>query len=189
MPPSVGDKSSLLEQLRIDRETRPGPPRIAWRWWIAGIVSLLLLSAGWFIFTSPVGVPVHVAVARAIATAEPGTSAASGGSLLDASGYVVALRQAAVSGKNVYKVVEVLIEAGQRVKKDQVIARLDDTNNHAAQLQAQAQVNRPRRRSRRPSSLSPMPRRFMRAIKSWSRRGGSVTTSSMFPRRPMTRRR
>jgi len=140
MPPSVGDKSSLLEQLRIDRETRPNSSGIAWRWWVAGIVSLLLLPAGWFIFAAPAGVAVHVAVARAIAAADPGTSVASGGSLLDASGYVVALRQAAVSGKSVYKVVEVLIEAGQRVKKDEVIARLDDTNNHATQLQAQAQV-------------------------------------------------
>jgi RND family efflux transporter MFP subunit len=140
MPPSVGDKSSLLEQLRIDRETRPSSSGVGWRWWIAGILALLLLPAGWFLFAAPSGVPVHVAVARAIAAAEAGSPAASGGSLLDASGYVVALRQAAVSGKSVYKVVDVLIEAGQHVKKDQVIARLDDTNNHAAQLQAQAQV-------------------------------------------------
>jgi RND family efflux transporter MFP subunit len=140
MPPSVGNKSSLLEQLRIDRETPPNSSGIGWRWWVAGIAALVLLPAGWFLFTAPVGVPVHVAVARAIAATEPGMSAASGGSLLDASGYVVALRQAAVSGKSVYKVVDVLIEAGQHVKKDEVIARLDDTNNHAAQLQAQAQV-------------------------------------------------
>jgi RND family efflux transporter MFP subunit len=61
--------------------------------------------------------------------------------LLDASGYVVALRQASVSGKSVYKVTEVLIEQGQHVTEGQVIARLDDTNNHAALVQAEAQVS------------------------------------------------
>jgi RND family efflux transporter MFP subunit len=142
MASSVDDKSSLLEQLRIDRGAAPVSSRNSSRWWIAGVISVVLLAGGgWLIFARSAGIPVRVAIAQAIAAGDgPGAAAGSGGSLLDASGYVVALRQAAVSGKSVYKVVEVLIEAGQRVKKDEVIARLDDTNNHAAQLQAQAQV-------------------------------------------------
>src|SRR5471032_1874424 len=113
MPSSVGDKSSLLAQLRIDRGAAPDSPRGTLRWWIAGAVSLILLTVGgWLILAPPTGIPVHVAIAQAIAAGDgAGAAASPGGSLLDASGYVVALRQAAVSGKNVYKVTEVLIEA------------------------------------------------------------------------------
>ena len=59
--------------------------------------------------------------------------------MLDASGYVVARRQATVSAKITGKVAEVLIEEGQRVERDQVIARLDDANARAALNQARAQ--------------------------------------------------
>jgi RND family efflux transporter MFP subunit len=45
-----------------------------------------------------------------------------------------------VSSKVTGKVMEVLIEEGQRVKKDEVIARLDDSNYRAAYEQAKAQV-------------------------------------------------
>jgi RND family efflux transporter MFP subunit len=61
------------------------------------------------------------------------------GSILDASGYVVARRQATVSAKMTGKVVDVAIEEGQRVERDEIIARLDDTNARAALAQARAQ--------------------------------------------------
>jgi multidrug efflux pump subunit AcrA (membrane-fusion protein) len=48
-------------------------------------------------------------------------------SVLDASGYVTARRQATVSSKVTGKVREVLIEEGQRVAADEVLAYLDDT--------------------------------------------------------------
>jgi RND family efflux transporter MFP subunit len=81
---------------------------------------------------------VHTALARAVAGNAGGVS--TGGSLLDASGYVVALRQATVSAKAIYKVNEVLVQEGQAVKEGQVIARLDDTNARAALEQSKAQV-------------------------------------------------
>ena len=56
------------------------------------------------------------------------------------SGYVVAQLRAAVSGKSIYKVTDILVAEGQHVKKDEVIARLDDSNAHAALNQASAQV-------------------------------------------------
>jgi RND family efflux transporter MFP subunit len=145
MPPSAGDKSSLLEQLRIDRPAAaPKSSGIALRWWIAGVVALVFLPAGWFFLSPPVGIPIHVAVARAIAAADASGAAAAGGSLLDASGYVVALRQATVSGKIIDRVSEVLIEAGQHVDKDQIIAKLDDSNIAASLEQARAQVEQAR---------------------------------------------
>jgi RND family efflux transporter MFP subunit len=136
----MDEKSALLNQLRIDR----GAPRAdtgrgrSLLWISLGAVVVLIVGiGGWALIAAPSGVAVHAAAARAVSAND---GAAAGGSLLDASGYVVALRQAAVSGKSVYKVVDVLIEAGQHVEKDEIIARLDDTNNHAALMQAEAQV-------------------------------------------------
>jgi multidrug efflux pump subunit AcrA (membrane-fusion protein) len=47
--------------------------------------------------------------------------------VLDASGYVVARRQAVVSSKIPGKILEVLVEEGVRVVKDQIVAYLDLT--------------------------------------------------------------
>ena len=58
----------------------------------------------------------------------------------DASGYVVARREAAVASKITGKMVELDIEEGDRVKAGQVIARLDDTNIRASLNAARAQV-------------------------------------------------
>jgi RND family efflux transporter MFP subunit len=52
---------------------------------------------------------------------------------------VVARRQATVSSKITGKVVAVLIEEGQRVEQNEIIARLDDANARAAVAQAEAQ--------------------------------------------------
>ena len=48
--------------------------------------------------------------------------------VLNASGYVTARRQATVSSKITGKVTEVLIEEGMKVQEGQILARLDDTN-------------------------------------------------------------
>src|SRR5262249_28255807 len=58
---------------------------------------------------------------------------------LDASGYVVARRQATLSAKILGKVVEVNVEEGHRIEKGAVVARLDDSNYLAALKQARAQ--------------------------------------------------
>ena len=57
-----------------------------------------------------------------------------------ASGYVVARRQATVSAKATGRVAEVLIEEGQRVEQDQVIARLDSSGTTAALAEAAARL-------------------------------------------------
>jgi RND family efflux transporter MFP subunit len=137
----MDSKTELLDQLRIDRTQSPQQqgPGIRWRWVIIGILVVLVGVAGvWAFRLSEAGIPVHTAIARAVAGNAGGVSA--GGSLLDASGYVVALRQATVSAKAIYKVNEVLVQEGQAVKEGQVIARLDDTNARAALEQSKAQV-------------------------------------------------
>jgi RND family efflux transporter MFP subunit len=134
----MDDKSSLLTQLRIDRSEEiqdDNTRRIVL--WIGSVVLVIALAAGlwWFVFR-PSGVPVQVAVVRASSN----TSPAAAGSLLDASGYVVARRLATVASKTTGRVMEVLIEEGQRVAKDEIIARLDDSNTRASLAQAQAQL-------------------------------------------------
>lgn len=87
------------------------------------------------------------AASTSAAATTPGTATGTAAAIpppsnsaLDASGYVVARRQATVASKITGRVLEVLIEEGQEVQQDQVIARLDDTNTHAELDQARAQV-------------------------------------------------
>ncbi|MEA2757352.1 MAG: hypothetical protein QOJ54_3641 [Aliidongia sp.] len=132
------DKTALLNQLRIDRapqHARSG----AWLLWSAAAL-LVLAAAGtgaWFAFGVSAG--VHVRSVPAQAAASSGNPA-GGGSLLDASGYIVARRQATVAAKITDRVTAVLIEEGQHVAADEIIARLDDTNTHAALDLAKAQL-------------------------------------------------
>jgi RND family efflux transporter MFP subunit len=131
----MDDKSTLLNQLRIDRGGQSTPSG-AGKLWLAGIVTVLSLAAmaAWF-WTRPGAVRVHAASAQAIAG---GTSE---GSILDASGYVVARRQATVASKITARMVELDIEEGDHVKAGQIIAKLDDTNIRAALNQSSAQLD------------------------------------------------
>lgn len=135
-------KTTLLDELRLDRtQPAPQPARSARLRWLLGVGAAFAIAAIGVAFVSfgRQSAPVHAATARA--NASGGTSTGGGGgSLLDATGYVVALRQATVSGKSIYKVNEVLVQEGQPVKQGQVMARLDDTNARAALEQSKAQV-------------------------------------------------
>jgi RND family efflux transporter MFP subunit len=129
------EKSELLKQLHIDRsDTETSHSRVHW---VVLIGSVLLILAGgvlWFALTLPEPLTVHTAMARA-ASHEP-----VAGSVLDASGYVTARRQATVSAKITGKVADILIEEGMRVKEGDVLARLDDTEARAQLALAQAQL-------------------------------------------------
>src|SRR5450755_796345 len=134
----MNDKSALLEQLRLNRGAdEPENSRTALWWILGGIVAFAALGFGaWFILFRANGVPVRTVIAQEAT----GSRATSSASLLDASGYVVARRQATVSSKITGKVLEVLIEEGQRVAANQVLARLDDSNSRARLQQADAQI-------------------------------------------------
>ena len=133
----MDDKSALLNQLRIDRESAPAPsgPGKVWLGVAVAVLAAAALAAWWW--TRPSGVPVHVAAAQPVG----GDGAAAAGSILDASGYVVARRQATVASKITAKMVELDIEEGDHVTAGQIIARLDDTNIRAALNQASAQLD------------------------------------------------
>jgi RND family efflux transporter MFP subunit len=137
LPPDAADgRSALLAQLKIDR-VDDKPRRNRWSW-VAGALAIVAAVAvgAWLLFLAPSMPVVQVATAQpASANAESVRSSA-----LDASGYVVARRQATVSAKITGRVVDVLIEEGQEVAADQIVARLDDTNARARHTQASAQL-------------------------------------------------
>lgn len=133
------DKSELLRQLRIERDERPAQaaPSRRW-WWVAGLLGLLIaLGLGSLFFLHAALPTVQAAVAKPAAT---GAGMEAGTSVLDASGYVVARRQATVSAKITGKLAQLFIEEGVHVKEGDIVAKLDDRNATAALLQAKAAV-------------------------------------------------
>ena len=130
------DKSELLNQLRIDRgpNEEGSPPRT--RLWIGVAIALFLVCAAliWWYFGRGEATPVVVTPARAIPTV--GSSA----SVLDATGYVTARRQATVSAKITGKVRTLLIEEGQQVAEGEVLATLDDAEARAEVDLRRAQI-------------------------------------------------
>ncbi len=123
-----------LEDLRIERPTKkssgPNGPLLV------GIVAALLVLAAlaWWL-TRPKPIAVRTAAAREVAT---GTGGAR--TVLNASGYVTARREATVSSKVTGKVLEVLVEEGVKVTAGQILARLDDANTRTSLALAQAQL-------------------------------------------------
>jgi RND family efflux transporter MFP subunit len=133
----VADKSSLLNQLRIDRSEPAAVRRPRALWWTLAAAAAIGAAGLSGYFSHSAAVPIRTAV-----PVSPRNEAASQGatSLLDASGYIVARRRATVASKITGKVIEVSLEEGQRVERGQIIARLDDSNARAALAQSEAQV-------------------------------------------------
>jgi RND family efflux transporter MFP subunit len=130
----MDDKSALLGQLKIDRDAAPRQGG-AGKWIVAGVVAAAATAGAWFAFKPAAAIPVKAAPVIAI------TAATGAGSVLDASGYVIARRQATVSSKVTGKVVELLIEEGKTVAAGQVLARLDDTNVRAQLALSESQLD------------------------------------------------
>ena len=129
------NKSELLKQLRIDRNAPDEGSSSRLRLWLAlgaGAVLLALLGA-WFLNREK---PVEVTVVAA----RPMPETSAGTSVLDATGYVTARRQATVSAKITGKVREVRIEEGQRVEAGDILATLDDAEARVDANLRRAQV-------------------------------------------------
>jgi len=128
------DPSERISQLKIDRSA----PAAAERSLLLPGLALAVVGAVvvWWIFLSPGS--ATVLVETDIARKPPSVAAAN--SVLDASGYVVARRQATVSSKVTGKVVDVFVEEGMRVEKGDVVAKLDDTTQQAQLSLVKAQA-------------------------------------------------
>jgi HlyD family secretion protein len=131
----MDDKSALLGQLKIDRDAMPQDSGRG-KWIVLGGIAAVVVAAGaWLLLKPAAAVPVKAASVVAL------TSASSAGSVLDASGYVIARRQATVSSKVTGKVVDLFIEEGKPVKQGEVLARLDDTNVRAQLALSESQLD------------------------------------------------
>src|SRR5262249_33623749 len=98
-----------LDDLRIERRDRPAPA--AKPWVLGGVLVVLLAGAALFFWLrGSQAVEVRTILAQEITS--------GGGNIdrtvLNASGYVVARREATVSSKVTGKVIEVLIEEGMK---------------------------------------------------------------------------
>jgi RND family efflux transporter MFP subunit len=132
---TMADPSDRISQLKIDRSAPPPSQRA---WLLPAVIATIGVAAlSWWLFpgSDSSAVLVETDVARKL----PSVAAAS--SVLDASGYVVARRQATVSSKVTGKVSEIFIEEGMRVEVDQVVATLDDTTEQARLALAIAQAD------------------------------------------------
>lgn len=130
----MATKDADLSSLRIDRSS-PGPqaPRKSRSFgklivWLSAIAALV--GAGLFLkdIFNP-GIEVQLATASM-------TSPSQANAVLTASGYVVARRKAAVASKGTGTLVFLGVDEGDKVKKGQVIARLDDSDVAAARDRA-----------------------------------------------------
>jgi HlyD family secretion protein len=123
-----------LDALRIERRPEPPPSSRSWLAIVAVVLLLLLAGAVVWWHSRSGAVEVQTAMAR--------DGGGSGGdrTVLNASGYVTARREATVSSKVTGKVTEVLIEEGMKVTNGQVLARLDDSNVKASLDVAVAQL-------------------------------------------------
>ncbi|HEY2347189.1 MAG TPA: efflux RND transporter periplasmic adaptor subunit [Xanthomonadaceae bacterium] len=128
--------ADLLNQLRIERNAPP-PPR-SWRWlWItlAVLVVLAVVAVvGWKLLHGEDAPQVHTATATAIGGSGGNTS------VLDATGYITARREATVSSKITGKVKAIFIEEGQHVSAGYVMATLDPIDEQAQRSLTQAQL-------------------------------------------------
>ena len=122
-----------LAKLRIDRAAPVLRPRR--RWGVLVIATIILVTGAvfaWIRFTAPVAVE-----AVTVASAYPSQNY----TLLNATGYVVPQRKAALSSKGTGRLEWLGVLEGSRVKADEVIARLESRDVRAALEQAAAQVD------------------------------------------------
>ncbi|RZL31329.1 MAG: efflux RND transporter periplasmic adaptor subunit [Rubrivivax sp.] len=130
--------TGLLKELRIEGAQRDehggGPPKWLWGAVAAAVILAVAGGAAWWFIAGNKPVPV------ATATVHANGQGARSDAVLQATGYVTARRMATVSAQMTGTLTEVLIDEGFKVKKGQVLARLDDTGLRAGMAAAEAQV-------------------------------------------------
>jgi HlyD family secretion protein len=130
------EKNNLnLSSLKIDREKENNPGKKSKKAFIWTGILLIFIVAAVILETSELfSSSVEVKLTTATLQSPSQTDA-----ILTASGYVVAQRKAAVASKGTGRLIYLGVVEGDKVKKDQVIAKLED-NDIQAQL-AEATAN------------------------------------------------
>ena len=122
-----------LSKLRIDRDGARGGVRSRkrrWLWWALGLIAVAVGVTYWRA-TAPI--PVEL---TSVATAYPSQAY----TVLNATGYVVAQRKAAVASKATGRLEWLGVREGSTVRKDEVLARLENRDVTAKLEQAAANV-------------------------------------------------
>jgi RND family efflux transporter MFP subunit len=127
-------KNADLSSLRIDRSNKPDINSGKKNLFITVGVIIFLIVA-YFIISSLLSSSVEVKLTTAVLQ-KPGQSTAS----LNASGYVVAQRKAAIASKGTGRLIYLGVVEGDKVKKDQIIARLESTDINAQLEEAKANL-------------------------------------------------
>ncbi|MDD5100436.1 MAG: efflux RND transporter periplasmic adaptor subunit [Syntrophales bacterium] len=100
---------------------------------VIAVIALLLLAAGGLYFGG-ILVPAISVDVTTISPFYPSQSV----SLLNASGYIVAQRKAAVASKVTGRLVALMVEEGSKIKQGQIIARMENIDVSAVRDQAAA---------------------------------------------------
>ncbi len=129
-----------LASLRIDRGERR---RGKWGLWIFLLLLVGAISAAgmYLVKTKPELTNFAATEVEAVPAAVQTTGGASAGTpILTASGYLVARHQSVISSKIQGRLSGLYVEEGIYVKKDEVIARLEDIDYKAAVVKAKADI-------------------------------------------------
>ncbi|HEY4612384.1 MAG TPA: efflux RND transporter periplasmic adaptor subunit [Bacteroidota bacterium] len=131
-------KHADLSSLRIDRaslEDPSGGSKGPWLKIIVGLIIIAAIAVGYYSISALVVANVEVQLATAAFS-----SPSQANAVLTASGYVVAQRKAAVASKGTGRLIFLGVEEGDRVKKGEVIARLEDDDVVATLQQMRANL-------------------------------------------------
>lgn len=149
-------RESITERLRIDRTAEHRGSSLR-----RGVLSVLaLLSVVAAVLAFVLTRPVSVSVAE-VRTERPGERVTA----LTASGYVASRRRSIVAPKIPGRLEQLLVEEGEEVDANQVLARLDDDEEQVALLQAKAVAGTARARLARARALLEQSRHSLQRTK------------------------
>ena len=133
------NKNADLSGLRINRSQDEEPqsrgPRSTFRFIIFPGIAVLVIVLGYILFSRSLESAIEVQLTTASLS-----SPSQANAVLTASGYVVAQRKAAVASKATGRLEYLGVVEGDRVKKGQVLARIEDTDMKASLEQARANL-------------------------------------------------
>ena len=128
-------KTADLSSLKIDRSNKDDRPSNNVKYITWAVVLVVLFIAGLILYPMIFSDTVEVTLTSAVLQSPAQTSA-----ILTASGYVVAQRKAAIASKGTGRLVYLGVVEGDKVKKDQIIGRLEDSDIKAQLNEAKANL-------------------------------------------------